>query len=228
MVCLQGGKETEMEADRIAVKPFAISFTGLIAMESGGALLLTAGPGLSSMSVLLGLRIFEIFMFFGVILVWGEGLSSVGLNRDLLWSGLARGIFWSLIFGAVVAGGFAILIIAGIDPFSMVRVHLPTTPLKLLIFLTTGAFIGPLAEEIFFRAILYGFLRRWGIVPALVISNLMFVLMHPLAGSIPLPQIVGGIVFTLAYEIKGELSAPVTIHILGNTALFSLSLLVSG
>ncbi|MBW2592878.1 MAG: CPBP family intramembrane metalloprotease [Deltaproteobacteria bacterium] len=214
-----------MEADRIAVKPFAISLTGLIAVESGGALLPVTCPGLPSMGVLLGLRMLEILMFFGIVSIWGDGLPSVGLTKTLFRSGFARGIRWSLIFGAVAAGGFAILIIAGINPLKLVHVNLPKAPLQIVAFFTAGALIGPLAEEIFFRAILYGFLRRWGILPALVISNLMFVLMHPLAGSIPVPQIVGGIVFTLAYEIKGELMAPVTIHILGNTALFSLSLL---
>lgn len=215
-----------MEADRIPVKSFAVSFSALIALEWCGALLLSVYPGLPYMDVLLGLRMLEILMFLGVVSIWGGGPASVGLTPDLLRSGLVRGILWSLVFGAVAAGGFAILIIAGINPFPLVRVHLPETPVQLLAFFTAGALIGPLAEELFFRGILYGFLRRLGIIPALVISNLLFVLMHPVAGSIPVPQIVGGIVFTLAYEIKGELTAPVTIHILGNTALFSLSLLV--
>jgi len=213
-----------METDRIAVKPFAISFMALIALESGGILLLTAFPELPSMSVLLGLRMMEILIFFGIVSIWGGGLYSVGLTRDLFRSGLARGIIWSLIFGVVAAGTFAILIIAGINPFALIRVDLPEPLLQLLVFFITGTLIGPLAEEIFFRGILYGFLRRWGIITALIISNLLFVLMHPLSGSIPVPQIVGGIVFALAYEIKGELTAPLTIHILGNTALFSLSL----
>lgn len=213
-----------MEADRIAVKPFAISFMALIALESSAIFILTACPGLPSIGVLLVLRMMEIMIFFGIVSIWGGGIASVGLARDLFRSGFIRGIIWSLIFGAVAAGAFAILMIAGINPFELVRVHLPEPPLQLLVFFITGTLIGPLAEEIFFRGILYGFLRRWGILTALVISNLLFVLMHPLSGSIPVPQIVGGIVFTLAYERRGELTAPVTIHILGNTALFSLSL----
>ena len=215
-----------MATDGITIKPFTISVMALIAVESGGAFLLSAWPAMPSMGMLLMLRILEILIFFGIISIWGDGMASIGLTRKLLRSGLARGIRWSLIFGAIAGGGFTILIIAGISPFQWIRVALPTAPLTLLAFFTTGALIGPLAEEIFFRAILYGFLRRWGIVPALIISNLLFVLMHPLTGSFPVVQIVGGIVFTLAYEIKGELMAPVTIHILGNTALFSLSLLV--
>ena len=213
-----------METDRIAVKPFAISAVALIVVESGGILALSACPELTPMGVLLGLRMLEISLFFGILSIWGDGPSAVGLTRELFWSGLARGIRWSLIFGAVTAGTFAVLIFAGINPLQLLRVHLPAAPLQRLVFFIAGALIGPLAEEFFFRGLLYGFLRRWGLVTALVVSNLLFVLMHPLAGSIPVPQIVGGIVFTLAYERKGELMAPVVIHILGNTTLFSLSL----
>jgi hypothetical protein len=213
-----------METDRIAVKPFALSTVALIAVEAGGALLIDACPGLAPMGVLLGLRMLEILIFFGIISIWGAGPSAVGLTRELFWSGLIRGLRWSLIFGAVTAGAFAILIFSGINPLQLLRVHLPAVPLQRLVFFMAGALIGPLAEEIFFRGLLYGFLRRWGLATALIISNLLFVLMHPLTGSIPVPQIVGGIVFTLAYERKGELMAPVVIHILGNTALFSLSL----
>jgi hypothetical protein len=214
-----------METDRIAVKPFTISAVALIAVESGGILLLAACPGLPAMGVLLGLRMLEISLFFGILSIWGNGPGAVGLTRELFWSGLIRGIRWSLIFGTVTAGAFGILIFAGINPLQLLRVHLPAAPLQRFIFFVTGALIGPLAEEFFFRGLLYGFLRRWGLVTALVVSNLLFVLMHPLAASIPVPQIVGGVVFTLAYERKGELTAPVVIHILGNTALFSLSLI---
>ena len=213
-----------METDRIAVKPFAISVVALIAVESGGALALSACPGLPPMGALLVLRLLEISLFFGILSIWGNGPSAVGLTRDLFWSGLTRGIRWSLIFGAVTAGAFGILIFAGINPLQLLRVRLPAAPLQRLVFFVAGTFIGPLAEEFFFRGFLYGFLRRWGLVTALVVSNLLFVLMHPLTGSLPVPQIIGGIVFTLAYEQKGELMAPVVIHVLGNAALFSLSL----
>jgi len=43
--------------------------------------------------------------------------------------------------------------------------------------------------------------------------------------GIPLPQVVGGIVFAVAYEIEGSLMVPITIHVLGNLAIFTLSLM---
>jgi hypothetical protein len=63
-------------------------------------------------------------------------------------------------------------------------------------------------------------------VPALLVSTLLFVFSHPLTGGLPFPQLVGSIVFCLAYERSGSLLAPLMIHMLGNTAIFSVSLAV--
>ncbi|MBW2341949.1 MAG: CPBP family intramembrane metalloprotease [Deltaproteobacteria bacterium] len=43
--------------------------------------------------------------------------------------------------------------------------------------------------------------------------------------GIPLPQVVGGIVFAVAYEIEGSLMVPITIHVLGNLAIFMRSMM---
>jgi hypothetical protein len=37
-------------------------------------------------------------------------------------------------------------------------------------------------------------------------------------------QIVGGVLFAIAYEIEGNLMTPITIHSLGNLAIFTISL----
>jgi hypothetical protein len=38
-------------------------------------------------------------------------------------------------------------------------------------------------------------------------------------------QAIGGIVFAAAYEVEGKLMVPISIHVLGNIAIFSLSIL---
>ena len=87
-----------------------------------------------------------------------------------------------------------------------------------------GGLVAPIAEEIFFRGVIYGFLRRWGVLLALAGSTVIFVLAHAISSRIPLTQIVGGIVFAVAYEVEGKLMVPITIHVLGNMAIFTLSL----
>ena len=94
----------------------------------------------------------------------------------------------------------------------------------IIIYLLVGGIVGPLAEEVFFRGLIYGFLRRWGAVVAVTVSTLIFVLAHPSAFSgIPFTQAVGGILFAMAYEKEQNLVAPITIHGLGNLAIFALS-----
>ena len=78
-------------------------------------------------------------------------------------------------------------------------------------------------NQIFFRGIIYGFFRHWGVMIAVLSSTVIFVLTHPVGGNLPLTQLVGGIIFALAYEKEQSLMVPITIHSLGNFALFSLA-----
>ena len=102
---------------------------------------------------------------------------------------------------------------------------MPSAPGQLFIFLLVGGVIGPIWEEIFFRGIIYGFFRRWGIFLAVLVSSALFILPHYDGRHLPLTQIVGGIVFAIAYEKEKSLLVPITIHCLGNIAMFSLMVL---
>jgi membrane protease YdiL (CAAX protease family) len=103
---------------------------------------------------------------------------------------------------------------------------LPRRQSDILIFFLVGGIVAPVAEEVFFRGILYGFFRRWGVVVALVLSTAFFVLPHLGSHGLPITQIVGGVLFAIAYEIEGNLMTPITIHSLGNLAIFTISLLI--
>jgi hypothetical protein len=72
---------------------------------------------------------------------------------------------------------------------------------------------------------LYGFFRRWGILAALIPTTVIFTLAHPVCSHISATRIVGGIIFAVAYEMEASLMVPITIHILGNMAIFTLSLI---
>jgi hypothetical protein len=39
-------------------------------------------------------------------------------------------------------------------------------------------------------------------------------------------QIIGGVLFAVAYELEGSLFVPITIHALGNLAIFGSSLVI--
>ncbi|MBU0768386.1 MAG: CPBP family intramembrane metalloprotease, partial [Proteobacteria bacterium] len=67
-----------------------------------------------------------------------------------------------------------------------------------------------------------GYLRRWGPIAAILGSTLLFVTVHPDLRNIPIPQIVGGLLFAFSYEVEKNLMVPIVIHMSGNLALFSL------
>jgi membrane protease YdiL (CAAX protease family) len=86
--------------------------------------------------------------------------------------------------------------------------------------------IAPIAEELAFRGYLYGVIKRYlGAVPALVLSGLLFALIHLNLPSF-FPLFVLASVFALAYELSGSLLVPMSMHALFNT--LSLILVLFG
>jgi len=85
----------------------------------------------------------------------------------------------------------------------------------------------PVAEEVYFRGVLYGWLRgRWRVALAVPLSAVPFAAMH-FVYPWPMMLMVGGlgVVVALAYEVSGSLWPPIAIHAtynsLGITLLFA-------
>ena len=213
-----------METKPIGIKVFLLSLGVIILIEGAARLLISRGL-YNSMIVLGGTRILETGIIVSCVLLWGKGLPSIGLARAKIAPGIKRGLIWSACFPLVAAFASVVLYMVGLDPLKLIAVRLPGRLSEILIFFLIGGIVGPIAEEMFFRGMLYGFLRRWGVVVAIVVSTGVFVLAHPISQGFPIPQAVGGIVFALAYEIEGSLMTPIVIHVLGNLALFTLSMM---
>jgi membrane protease YdiL (CAAX protease family) len=105
----------------------------------------------------------------------------------------------------------------------MIRIRIPQQTAAVVLLFTVGGIIGPVAEELFFRGIVFGYVRRWGFWPALILSTALFSGLHINTGLAP-TQVIGGLLFATAYEFAGNLLVPITLHVLGNLALFSLSI----
>ncbi|RPI74896.1 MAG: CPBP family intramembrane metalloprotease [Desulfobacteraceae bacterium] len=179
--------------------------------------------GLPGLAVTGAARLIQTALILWVVFRHEHGFANVGLNKADWISGLKAGLIWSAGFGAVAGLGFGIFYLLGYNALFWIRAPLPAGFERGLYFLV-GGLIAPIWEEIFFRGVVYGYLRRWGVLIALIATTAVFVLLHSVQGF-PLNQIVGGVVFALAYEKSGKLLVPITIHILGNLAIFTLSLL---
>jgi hypothetical protein len=214
-----------METDRVALKTLALATAGVFVVEvlarraiAGAALPPLAGVGLA--------RLADIALMAAVVATSTAGWAGVGLRRGGLREGLFRGLIWSAGFGALSGLGAAAASLAGYDPLQVIRTAVPAQPAEMAQLLLAGVLTGPLAEELYFRGILYGFMRRWGVAAALAGSTLFFVVLHPGGGGMPVTQIVGGLLFAAAYEIEKNLLVPIVVHSLGNLAIFGLAALL--
>ena len=170
-------------------------------------------------------RAVMIAAFFSIAKELPRGPASIGLERSDILSGIKRGILWSAGFGALALLGFAGSTLLGVNPLGLVSVSLPGSPIGVLTYFLVGAALAPVAEEVYFRGFLFGWLRSCGPVAAVIGSTLVFAAVHLNLQPIPFTQLVGGLVFAISYEIEKNLIVPIVIHALGNAALFSISLL---
>ena len=212
-----------METNKITLKTLVISIAVVFAMETVFRFVVAAGQTASLLPALGIVRCMEALLLVIITGRFKENPDPIGLSRSKIRAGLVKGLIWSAWFGVAAGILFSVLVAAGINPLKLVKTPMPSSPLQIIVFFLVGGVIGPVWEEIFFRGIIFGFLRRWGLYAAILISSALFVLPHYHGNQLPLTQIVGGIVFAAAYEKEKNLMVPITIHCLGNIAIFSLT-----
>lgn len=212
-----------MVTARIKITTLLLS-VGFIAIVELFVTAVVAGRQLHPLALTGLMRLLEIGLMLGVVVLVDHGPQSIGLSARKIGPGLKKGILWSAGFGGVAIIGFAIMYLMGYPPATLLRTRLPRHTSELILLFGVGGLIAPVAEEIFFRGILYGFLRRWGAGLAIMGSTVVFVALHPTAGF-SLTQLTGGILFAAAYEIEDNLLVPIIVHVLGNNAIFMVSLI---
>ncbi|MBW1742161.1 MAG: CPBP family intramembrane metalloprotease [Deltaproteobacteria bacterium] len=214
-----------MEANQVETRTLITSLAIIVSIELAMRLVLPK-HALDSMVVLGVARTLQVGLIILCLVTWGQGVSCIGLAPSKIVAGFKKGLIWSAGFGILVLFASAVLYMAGINMLALIHARLPKEPSTIALFFLIGGIVGPIAEEVFFRGILYGFLRRWGVLVALTFSTLLFVLAHSISHGVFIPQVVGGILFAVAYEVEGSLLVPITIHTLGNIAIFTLSLII--
>jgi membrane protease YdiL (CAAX protease family) len=209
-----------VETKQIQVKTLALCVAAVAFVEAG---LVFSNATFNPLLRLGVARLLDLGLMVWIVHLVESSVVSIGLDRSRWLQGLKRGLLWSAGFGALSGILLAILLMAGINPLSIIRTSLPKNLANLALFFLLGGIIAPVTEEVFFRGILYGFLRQWGIAVALILSTTAFALTHGSGHGFPLTQVVGGILFAAAYEVEKNLLVPITIHCFGNMAIFALS-----
>ena len=212
-----------METKKIKLNTVIISIFVIAVIEIIARMLINKNL-IDSLTGLGLTRLAEIFLMLVVVAVREKRLSAIGLKASGIYRGFIKGLIWAVSFGLAAGAILFVIYLLGIKMRALFQMQLPFGTPQLTAFFLVGAIIAPIAEEIFFRGILYGYFRKWGIPAAIILSTLLFVLSHSSGQTVPFTQIVGGILFAVAYEVEKNLLVPITIHILGNLAIFTLAL----
>jgi membrane protease YdiL (CAAX protease family) len=166
----------------------------------------------------------------------GKGLSAwtmLGMSARGRWSSIAVGFRGYL---AVFPWLFIVLALM-VEIARSVGLKPPVEPIQKLLFqehrpavlglvVLLTCVVGPVAEECFFRGVLYAALRRrLSRLVAMGLSGTAFSLVHAnLVGFLPIMGL--GCLLAYLYERTGSLASPLAIHILHNTVLMSLALVM--
>jgi membrane protease YdiL (CAAX protease family) len=99
-------------------------------------------------------------------------------------------------------------------------------PLVLGLTAVLACLVGPVAEELFFRGVVFSVLRRrTSCAVAMLVSGAAFALMHGNPVGFPSILLLGCLLAYL-YERTGSLASSLSVHILHNTFLMSSALIV--
>jgi uncharacterized protein len=166
------------------------------------------------------------------LVAWRRGipLAALGLEVPARWRTVALTVLAS--YGVVAAYTIALVIVQQVSgrDLDLLREGNPLPD-----YATSSRFtwtvvgvavvvVAPLAEELFFRGLLFGALRQfWGLWPALLVSGLAFSAVH-LNLSVMVPYALIGIVFAWSYHRSGSLWTPIAAHAIVNGIAFTLTL----
>jgi len=94
-----------------------------------------------------------------------------------------------------------------------------------LMFLIVGCIFAPFVEELFFRGLIYAWLRTHVPVAfAVLVTALLFALIHGKSlspiGVLLSPQFIGGIIFALIYQWRNDIWPGYVVHVLGNLGVW--------
>ncbi|MBF0223879.1 MAG: CPBP family intramembrane metalloprotease [Desulfobacterales bacterium] len=212
--------------NKIKLSTFFISIS-LVALTE--LLLPVIFKHLSNLTIVGIIRIVQINLILIVVFAFNSNLKAIGFSQDTLFSGLRQGIIWSIGFGIIAIFGLIIIFLfLKMNPFGLIRIYMPNDKIGIILFFAVGGIIAPIAEEIFFRGIIYGFLRQFGIIFAILFTTLIFAFAHGNFSIIPVIQIAGGLIFAVSYEVEKKLLVPIIIHSLGNISLAIISMFTVG
>lgn len=157
-----------------------------------------------------------------LVIILGLCRNQCGIKTPALWRELLIGLGIAAGFGAAVLGidMTVRLFIPGGIIMPVIGRSVVKDP---LLYLLVGCIFAPLVEELFFRGIIYGWIRRsQNVTVAVLVSAVLFASMH---GFLSPVQLIGGIAFAVIYEWRGSIWAAYVLHVLANAGIWIIGLI---
>ena len=159
-------------------------------------------------------------------------LGALGLSLDDFRKNALRGLAGGAmalaiaVAASVLVGLLCEALGIKVPPHPMIeRAGTTAGPLELAVIFFSAVVVAPFAEEVVFRGFIFPSVRdRWGLPAGILVSSLLFGLVHPGLPAVAATFVLGA-VFCALYERSGTLVAPVTAHAFFNLTMLSLSLL---
>lgn len=109
--------------------------------------------------------------------------------------------------------------LVGTLPFLLASQWIMSNPLpRAALVAIAASVVAAVAEELFFRRLVYGWLLRWGVTLAIVGSAVLFTAVHiPIYGWGVLPlNLAAGLIFGWQRWVTGTWTAPAVTHVVAN------------
>jgi len=158
-----------------------------------------------------------------MVVIFGVAFRHCGVVTASIPRELAMGLAASAAFGGLVI--IADFVSRAFMDGGMLAVLLAKQPLdRWLLYLITACMVGPFVEELFFRGLLYAWMRE-GLAAwlCIVLTSILFASMH---GRISVVQLVGGVLFAILYEWRKNIWPGYVLHAAANFGLWVLPLIL--
>jgi uncharacterized protein len=172
-------------------------------------------------------------MLYFVTVKYRQKIEALGLNISSFFKNIRLGISAYILMLPLLA----VILVLSIWFLNLLGYSPPTQPVfemfmeekrntALLLLTVFVTFLGPVAEEIFFRGFLYSALRkRFGFGSAVFFSAAFFSLLHTnMVGFLPIMAL--GVLLAYLYEFTGSLTASITVHVAHNSAIVAFMFFV--
>ncbi|MBI4776512.1 MAG: CPBP family intramembrane metalloprotease [Deltaproteobacteria bacterium] len=151
----------------------------------------------------------------------------IGFQKETWKRGVRLGVAWSLVLGGAAATALVVIHLAcgrlpRLFPADSVWFRLPWPGMG---YLLVAVMLSPFVEELVFRGLLYGALRkRFSVWVVVILTATLFAAVHGISPARIVPAVFGGALCALSFEHSRSLWTPIVIHVSGNGFLWGYGL----